>query len=228
MSHKKLLGWLVLGSLLAGVVGAASPRAQEAVGLSMCPAFISADQRLVMEKWTIAGDCSKPTRTRVVDRFLGYVCVAEGSNNAKCRGFLPDPGSRTFDTSRHYRCINIDVTSSPEGMLVTRMKEWVAPQPKQCDWNPNLEILATEIDFTSHKVCISTLCIATERLSALGKVRLRQMIERSFRELGLVPEDSEAKTIIGTSRQLTKALSPMSRTEGKAKAARYTNAAYDN
>jgi hypothetical protein len=75
------------------------------------------------------------------------------------------------------------------------MREWIADQPKQCDWDPNLRTLAVDIDFGNSQVCISGLCLPSQRLSIIGKLRLRQLIERAFRELGLQGAEPEAAAL---------------------------------
>jgi hypothetical protein len=183
-------------ALLVGIVlGATVARAQSPDPLVACPSILSADQRLLMEQWALPSGCERPVRARVVDRFLGYTCTATGPASSDCRAFIPAPGSWGFNTLKHFRCIDVAVSASEEGLSISHMREWVAPRPRQCDWDPNLNILATEIAFGHGKICIASLCIATERLSRIGQIRLRMLIERSLRELGLVPAADEPQTI---------------------------------
>jgi hypothetical protein len=51
-------------------------------------------------------------RTRVTDRFLGFTCTEGLSDTVACRAFLPPPGSRAFDTSRYFRCVDLGVTGT--------------------------------------------------------------------------------------------------------------------
>jgi hypothetical protein len=182
--------------LLIGIVlGATVARAQSPDPLVACPSILSADQRLLMEQWALRGGCERPVRTRVVDRFLGYTCTATGPASRNCRHFIPASGSWEFNTLKHFRCIDVALSASEEGVSISHMREWVAPRPRQCDWDPNLNILATEIDFGHGQICIASLCIASERLSRIGQIRLRMLIERSLRELGLAPAVEEPETI---------------------------------
>lgn len=183
-------------AVLAGCFMPAPPaRAEGPASLLPCPTITSADQRLLMEQWAPAGNCRRPTRTRVVDRFLGYSCLEEKPGNPKCRAYVPGPESRAFDPAKHYRCIDLSVTPSDEGIIITQMREWIAEQPKQCDWNPDLSTLSVDIDFANSQVCISGLCLPTQRLSTIGKLRLRQLIERAFRDLGLQGTEPEAAAL---------------------------------
>ena len=79
-----------------------------------CGEQVSLDNRLVMQQWAAPGDCQKPTRTRVTDRFLGFTCLEETTEVTHCRSFLPDRDSRAFDTAEYNRCIDIGVTDSED------------------------------------------------------------------------------------------------------------------
>lgn len=43
-----------------------------------------------------------------------------------------------------------------------------------------------EVDLARGDVCVGGFCIAASKLSAIGKVRLRGLIESALRELGLI------------------------------------------
>jgi hypothetical protein len=120
----------------------------------------------------------------VTDRFLGFICIENVPEKTSCRSFAPPPGSDKFDTSRFFRCVDIAVTDTHGGAVVSRMREWVAP-PKECDWNRTIEVPSMEVDFIRGEVCAGGLCIGFDRLSGIGKVRLRHLIEKSFQEFGL-------------------------------------------
>ena len=126
-------------------------------------------------------------RTRVIDRYLGYACIEEQSQVATCRAYIPGPDSRAFDTAGIFRCVHLGVTPSEDGVAVSRLREWATPQ-KSCDWSPNLQLLAMEVDFDNGQVCVAALCMSVDRLSVVGKSRLQLLIEKAFRELDLVGE----------------------------------------
>jgi len=147
----------------------------------------SLEKRLVFEQWSLPDGCERPMRTRVIDRFLGYTCIEEQSQVATCRAYIPGPDSRAFDTSEVFRCVDLGVTPSEDGVAVSRLREWAAPQ-KTCDWRPNLQLLAMEVDFDNGHVCVAALCMPADRLSVVGKWRFRLLIEKAFRELDLVGE----------------------------------------
>ena len=89
------------------------------------------------------------------------------------------------------------------------MREWVAAEPKACDWEPPLNVLAAEVDFANSQVCVAALCLPVAHLSAIGKLRLRRTVEQAFRDLGVIPNDSEAKAAaLGTGRVM-KSLAPI-------------------
>ena len=186
--------------------------AQEPNGFVRCPTFTSSDQRLTMEQWAPDSTCRRPTRTRVVDRFLGYSCLEEKPGNAKCRAHVPGPHSRAFDTSKHYRCVGVDVTASPEGVTVTQLRERVVSEPKACDWEPPLNVLAAEVDFANSQVCVAALCLPVARLPAIGKLRLRRTVEQALRDLGAIPKGSEAKAAALGPGRSTKLLAPIAPT----------------
>ena len=117
-----------------------------------CASIASLDGRLLMEQWAPAGECARPVRTRVQDRFLGFVCQETVAEKTGCRAFAPPPGSDKFDTSRFFRCVDIAVTDTDRGTVVSRMREWVAP-PKECDWNRTIEVPSMEVDFVRGEVC---------------------------------------------------------------------------
>jgi hypothetical protein len=152
-----------------------------------CGEQVSLDNRLVMLQWAAPGECQKPTKTRVIDRFLGFTCLEVTAEVSHCRAFLPDRGSRAFDTAKYNRCIDIGVTDSEDGVVITRMREWTGIQAN-CEWDPSLQLLGLEVDFKFRQVCIAGLCMAANRLSAIGRLRLRHAIATAFPELGLTAE----------------------------------------
>ena len=152
--------------------------------LDQCASIASLDGRLLMEQWAHAGECDRPIRTRVTDRFLGFICVENVTEKTVCRSFAPPPGSDKFDTSRFFRCVDIAVTETDAGATVSRMREWVAP-PKECDWNRTIQVPSMEVDFIRAEVCAGGLCIGVDRLSGIGKVRLRHLIAKAFQEFGI-------------------------------------------
>ena len=97
-------------------------RLQRAEPLRRCPPVVSADDRLLTERWTTGEPeaCDKPVQTRVTDRFLGFTCTQALSDAVKCRAFLPPPGSRAFDTSRYFRCVDFAVTDTELGTVFSQ------------------------------------------------------------------------------------------------------------
>jgi hypothetical protein len=152
--------------------------------LSQCASIVSLDGRLVMQQWARAGECARPVRTRVTDRFLGFSCREHMPESSSCRSFAPAPGSAEFDTSRFFRCVDMAVTDTDEGIVVSRMKEWAAPS-KACDWARSVEVPVMEVDFQRGEVCAGGLCILAHRLSVIGQVRLRRLVGKAFREFGI-------------------------------------------
>jgi hypothetical protein len=157
-----------------------TPRA----ALEACASIASLDGRLLMEQWAPAGECDRPVRTRVIDRFLGFTCVETIPEKTTCRSFAPPPGSEKFDTSRFFRCVAIAVTDTDGVAVVSRMREWVAP-PKECDWNRTIEVPSMEVDFERGEVCAGSLCMGFDRLSSIGRVRLKHLIKKAFQEFGI-------------------------------------------
>jgi hypothetical protein len=181
------------GMLLFGVKSAsladelAVPSQRDGQVTIACGEQVSLDNRLVMQQWAAPGDCRKPTRTRVTDRFLGFTCLEETTEVTHCRSFLPDRGSRAFDTAKFNRCIDIGVTDLEDGVVLTRMREWAGVQAN-CEWDPALQLLALEVDFKFRQVCIAGLCMAANRLSAVGRLRLRRAISTALPELDLTAQ----------------------------------------
>ncbi|NJO32107.1 MAG: hypothetical protein HC774_08065 [Sphingomonadales bacterium] len=155
--------------------------------LVQCGSTISLDKRLVMEQWALPGGCERPIRTRVTDRFLGFICLEHSGAFNVCRSYIPGPGSRAFDTAKSFRCVDLGLTDEEHSPAVSRMREWSA-EPKQCDWNPYSPVLAMEVDFDNGQVCIAALCMPTRRLSAIGAVRLRRLVTSAFQELNLTAQ----------------------------------------
>jgi hypothetical protein len=191
--HAKTLVGLVSILVLCAFTGAPNPQAtkqelaERGEPLRECPSVVSADDRLLTERWAASEDCDKPLRTRVTDRFLGFTCAQAPADTVTCRAFLPPPGSRVFDTSRHFRCVDFAVADTESGIVFSRMREWV-DFSKTCDWSRSGELPAMEVDFAGGKTCVMPggLCISAGLLTPIGKVRLRQSIEKALREFGLV------------------------------------------
>ena len=163
--------------------GATPPTAQET--LQKCPSTVSLEGRLVMEQWAPSGNCARPVRTRVTDRFLGFSCLEESPDSTTCRAFVPPPSSRAFDTSRVFRCVDLALMPTEMGNVISKMREWVAHAKGQCDWSQSLDLLTMEVDFASGDVCAGNLCMSAARLSTVGKLRLRHLIAKALRELDL-------------------------------------------
>ena len=174
-------GMLLFGIERASLAGEVTfPTRQDGRELIRCGEIVSVDNRLVMEQWAVPGGCQKPTITRVTDRFLGFTCFEQMVEVVNCRSFLPGGGSRTFDTARYIRCIDIGLTESEAGALMRRMREWAGVQAS-CEWDPSSELLAFEF----RQICIAGLCMAANRLSVVGRLRLRRAISTAFPELDL-------------------------------------------
>jgi hypothetical protein len=155
-------------------------------GLAQCESIVSLEKRLIMERWAAKeGACDRPVRVRFTDRFLGYTCASEGGTDF-CHAFVPGPASRVFDTAQVFRCIDVALAEADDGnVTVSRMREWAAA-PKQCAWDPALGLLTMEVDFDNAQVCVGASCMAVDRLTAIGKVRLQRLVTSAFREFGLI------------------------------------------
>ena len=163
--------------------GPALPAARDS--LQKCPSTLSPEGRLLMEQWAQDGNCERPVRTRVTDGFLGFSCREESPESiTTCRAFVPQPGSRALDTSRLFRCVDMALTDTEAGPFISRIREWVGPA-NECDWSRSPNALAMEVDFTRGEVCTGGLCLLVARLSPIGKVRLRHLIEKALRELDI-------------------------------------------
>ena len=193
----------VAACIAAGLIAAAgveaqprargAPRAEAEGAPKACAPTVSLDKRLVMEQWARDEACAQPLRTRVTDRFLGIACLETSPDVSACRAFTPAPGSRAFNTSRVFRCVDIALADTEQGIVVSRMLEWAAPAPKVCDWTAARETLAMEVDFVRGDVCVGGLCMPVDRLSTIGKLRLRELIESALRELGLLASTSSVR-----------------------------------
>jgi hypothetical protein len=155
--------------------------------LVQCESIISLEKRLIMERWAKQGACDRPVRARFTDRFLGYTCTTEAGTD-HCRAFVPGPASRAFDTAQVFRCVDVALAATDDGgVTVSRLREWAAA-PKQCDWDPALGILAMEVNFDNGQVCIGASCMAVDRLTSIGKVRMQHLVTSAFREFGLMAQ----------------------------------------
>lgn len=157
-------------------------RASEA--LKPCHPTVSLEGQIVIEQWAPADSCEMPVRRRVTDRFLGYSCLESDPQSVACRPFVPPPESRAFDTSRIFRCLDMAVVDTEMGIAITKMSEWVSPS-KECDWTRSLNLPAMEVDFAKREVCVRGLCISAGRLSLIGQLRLRHLIEKALRDLDM-------------------------------------------
>jgi hypothetical protein len=123
-------------------------------------------------------------RTRVTDQFLGFTCFELSPEIIRCRPFIPRVDSRAFDTTKHFRCVDVAVMDGDGGIEVNRLREWAVP-PKQCQWDPYAGVLAMEVDLEHSQVCVAAFCIDIDRLSAIGMTRLRHLITSALEELNL-------------------------------------------
>lgn len=181
---------IAIGSLLwTGSAGVSAVQGQQTEDrtLVQCRSTISLDKRLVMEQWALPGGCDRPIRTRVTDRYLGVSCLERSAEFSVCRSYLPGTDSRAFDTSKSFRCVDLGLTDQDGVVVVSRMREWAA-EPKQCDWDPYAGVIAMEVDFDNGQVCVAAFCMAVDRLSAIGKSRLKELVASAFRELGLTAQ----------------------------------------
>ena len=180
----------------AGSAQGAAPRppaAQDEGALQSCAPMVSLEGRLVMEQWARGEDCQTPLRTRTTDRYLGITCLEPSPDVTSCRAYVPPPGSRIFDTSRVFRCVDIALADTEIGTVVGRMVEWAQPS-KACDWTKARDTLTMEVDFVRAEVCTGGLCAPVDKLSAIGKVRLRGLIESALRELGLTTSSASSRS----------------------------------
>jgi hypothetical protein len=190
---RRRAGWqgLSLAGLVAFMLGWVHPPLQAQgmdAGTADCGTRMSLDQRLIMQQWSVAGgDCTLPVKTRVIDRFLGFTCTERGTDAPTCRSYVPGGGSRAYDTAQFFRCVDLGLTGWEDGITVSRIREWAAPQD-DCSWDPGADVLAMEVDLDNGYVCAAALCMPAERLTAMGKVRLKQLIESAFRDLDLTAE----------------------------------------
>ena len=152
-----------------------------------CSSVVSFEQRLLMELWATPGHCSRPTRTRVTDQFLGFSCSQFFPERVRCRAFMPGADRRALDTAKGFRCVEVTLIDGDRGVEIYRLREWAAP-PMQCTWDPSAGVLAMEVDFEHRQVCLQALCIEIDRLSAIGTTRLRRLITTAVEQLNLQPE----------------------------------------
>jgi hypothetical protein len=165
-------------------------RAQQAgtdADLVDCGSTFSLEKRLLMQQWSAPGQCAQPVRTRVTDRFLGFTCVERGTEAAVCRSYLPVADSRAYDSAQFFRCVDLGLTGSDDGVAINRIREWTAPRDR-CNWDPGAGVLALEVDFDRSLVCVATLCMPVDRLSVIGKLRLKHLLESAFRDLDLTAQ----------------------------------------
>jgi hypothetical protein len=182
---------LVAGALAVSAYGAVAREQASPLRLTQalkpCRSFVSLEGRIVVERWAPTESCKKPMRTRATDRFLGFSCLERDPEKASCRPFFPPPKSRVFDSSRFFRCVDFAVVDSEMGFAITRMREWVSLS-KECDWVQPLHLPAMEVDFARREVCVGGLCISAGRLSPIGQLRLRHLIGKALRDLGMTSD----------------------------------------
>ena len=183
---------LVAAAAVPGAASAQAASAQPSAALQKCAPTSSLEGRLVMEQWAPDGECAAPVRTRMTDRFLGIACVEDSPDVTACRAFVPPPESRAFNTSHVFRCVDIALADTEQGTVISRLVEWAAPS-KICDWKEAQKLLTMEVDLVRGDVCVGGLCIAAGRLSAIGKVRLRELIQSALRELGLMTSTASVR-----------------------------------
>lgn len=185
---KAALAGMTVGAL-ALALNAATATAQPASpqlgsDLMQCEPIVSLEKRLHMERWAPNGECNRPTRARITDHYLGYSCVMQGGIDS-CRAFVPRPGSRDLDTAKGFRCLELSLTIDRGGEYhVHRLREW-ATTSTECEWDPNLGLLATEVDFDESHVCAAGACIPFQQLSGIGKARLKYLVISAFKENGV-------------------------------------------
>lgn len=192
-AHTLRIAVSLAAGLIATAGAGAETRAEPQTAVKACAPVASVDGRLVMQQW--AGDeaCAQPVRTRVIDRFLGIACREDAPDVTACRAFTPPPGSRAFNTTHVFRCVDIALADTEQGVVISRLVEWAAPAPKVCDWTAARDVLAMEVDFARGDVCVGGLCMSVDRLSMLGKLRLRELIESALREFGLLSSTSDVR-----------------------------------
>ena len=110
-----------------------------------CALAISPDYRLTIERWAPAGECTRPVRTRVTDRFLAFAAACGDGLEATRRCYnrapaesLADAPSATIGDSRVLRrCSDIgevhiapmkNNNNGPYGGGVTCLRSWVRRQ----------------------------------------------------------------------------------------------------
>ena len=179
---------ILLGvALMIAAAHSSSTKAEEDgvdAQLIQCSSIVSFDKRLLMEQWAKPGSCSRPVRTRIVDQFLGFTCSQQSPEVIACRSFIPVLDSRTLNTAKAFRCVDVALTDADGGVAISRMREWAAA-PQQCDWEPYAGVLAMEIDFEHSEVCVAAFCVDIGSLSPIGHTRLRRLITSAFKQLNL-------------------------------------------
>jgi hypothetical protein len=183
----------IAAGLVAATAAGAETGAEQHGAVEACAPIASLEGRLVMQQWAQRVACEEPVRTRVTDRFLGIACLEDGPDVSICRAFTPPPGSRAFNTTRVFRCVDIALADTEQGVVVARLVEWAAPAPKVCDWSEARGVLAMEVDFARGYVCVAGLCLPVDRLTVLGRLRLRELIESALREFGLLASTSQVR-----------------------------------
>lgn len=153
--------------------------AQEGI-LTACTPLVSADQRLRMEQWAIDGNCTRPVRTRVTDRYLGFTCSKGPSTSTKCRTLPPVFERKASIKSLYQQCFDAVATSTDMEFAVNRVREWVTSDLSKCEWDPAANLLSVEADLDNAQVCIEDHCISITKLSVVGRLRLVRTILKAF------------------------------------------------
>jgi hypothetical protein len=157
-----------------------------ALPLVACPTVVALNGRLVFEQWAETVACSRPVRTRATDRYLGFSCHEIIGQGSACRSFVPPPDSRALDTSRRPHCVDVAFTLSDVEMIITRIRMWEA-ETGQCVVSQAPEALAMEVDLTEGQVCAGGFCTPANRLSPIGRLRLRHLMVAVFKDLETSP-----------------------------------------
>jgi hypothetical protein len=124
-------------------------------------------------------------KTRVTDQFLGFTCREDNpESGVVCRAFAPAADSRKFDTRRGFRCVDIAVIDTEQGIALSRLTEWAAPS-QQCDFARPNALPNMEVNFARGEVCAGGMCMAADQLSGVGRLRLQRLIRTALEEFGL-------------------------------------------
>jgi hypothetical protein len=172
------IGFAVCASIFLGTSAAVAENGT----VTPCPAVVSADQRLQVEHWAIDGHCASPVRTRVTDRYLGFMCTKGIDAGTICRPRPPTFDSKPFRSSRLKPCFDAVLTPTEGEFVVNRVREWVTTGTGKCVWDPEARPLSVEMDLENARVCIEDQCIPITRLSVVGRLRLVRTLLKAFNQ----------------------------------------------